>query len=69
MLFNVHIVSEEEYTNYLKTLVAKGQIGEARGPKNAEPGNELKNSNPRRWVSGDDSGTDRDRRRDRSAQA
>jgi cytochrome c oxidase subunit II len=46
MLFNVHIVSEEEYTNYLKTLVAKGQIGEARGPKNADAGGELKNSNP-----------------------
>ena len=46
MLFNVHIVSEDEYTNYLKTLVAKGQIGEARGPKNADAGGELKNSNP-----------------------
>ena len=46
MLFNVHIVSEEEYTKYLKTLVAKGQIGEARGPKNADAGGELKNSNP-----------------------
>lgn len=46
MLFNVHIVSEDEYNAYLKTLVAKGQIGEARGAKNAEPGNELKNSNP-----------------------
>ena len=46
MLFNVHIVSEQEYTNYLKTLVAKGQIGEARGPKNADAGGELKNSNP-----------------------
>lgn len=32
MLFNVHIVSEAEYNNYLKTLVAKGQIGEAKGP-------------------------------------
>ena len=46
MLFNVHIVSEDEYTNYLKTLVAKGQIGEARGPKNADAGGELKKSNP-----------------------
>jgi cytochrome c oxidase subunit II len=32
MLFNVHIVSENEYNTYLKTLVAKGQIGEAKGP-------------------------------------
>jgi len=37
MLFNVHIVSEEEYRDYLKTLIAKGQVGEARGPKNADP--------------------------------
>jgi cytochrome c oxidase subunit 2 len=37
MLFNVHIVSEQEYRDYLKTLIAKGQIGEAKGPKNAEP--------------------------------
>jgi cytochrome c oxidase subunit II len=32
MLFNVHVVSENEYNTYLKTLVAKGQIGEAKGP-------------------------------------
>jgi cytochrome c oxidase subunit 2 len=32
MLFNVHIVSEDEYNAYLKTLVAKGQTGEAKGP-------------------------------------
>ena len=32
MLFNVHIVSEDEYHTYLKTLVAKGQTGEAKGP-------------------------------------
>jgi cytochrome c oxidase subunit II len=32
MLFNVHIVSEAEYNNYLKSLVAKGQVGEAKGP-------------------------------------
>ena len=37
MLFNVHIVSEEEYRDYLKTLIAKGQVGEAKGPKNADP--------------------------------
>ncbi|HSU35684.1 MAG TPA: cytochrome c oxidase subunit II [Propionibacteriaceae bacterium] len=35
MLFNVEVVSEEEYHAYLKTLVAKGQIGEAKGPGNA----------------------------------
>ena len=35
MLFNVAVVSEEEYTAYLKTLVAKGQVGEAKGPANA----------------------------------
>src|SRR5215211_7704789 len=35
MLFNVHIVSEAEYNNYLKSLVAKGQIGEAKGPVEA----------------------------------
>ena len=32
MLFNVHIVSENDYNAYLKTLIAKGQIGEAKGP-------------------------------------
>jgi cytochrome c oxidase subunit II len=32
MLFNVHVVSENEYNTYLKSLVAKGQIGEAKGP-------------------------------------
>ena len=32
MLFNVHIVSEDEYNAYLKTLVAKGQTGVAKGP-------------------------------------
>jgi cytochrome c oxidase subunit 2 len=37
MLFNVHVVSETEYTNYLKTLAAKGQVGEIRGPANADP--------------------------------
>ena len=31
MLFNVHIVSEEEYNAYLKTLIAKKQTGEALG--------------------------------------
>ena len=35
MLFNVHVVSETEYNNYLKSLVAKGQTGEARGPAQA----------------------------------
>ena len=28
MLFNVHVVSEEEYHAYLKTLIAAGQTGE-----------------------------------------
>ena len=32
MLFNVHIVGEDEYHAYLKTLIAKGQTGEAKGP-------------------------------------
>ena len=41
MLFNVAVVSEEEYHAYLKTLIAKGQIGEAKGPADA-------NSRPRR---------------------
>jgi cytochrome c oxidase subunit II len=35
MLFNVAVVSEAEYNAYLKTLVAKGQVGEAKGPANA----------------------------------
>jgi cytochrome c oxidase subunit 2 len=37
MLFNVHVVSEADYNNYLKTLAAKGQVGEIRGPANADP--------------------------------
>ena len=32
MLFNVHVVSENDYNAYLKSLVAKGQVGEAKGP-------------------------------------
>ena len=35
MLFNVHVVNENDYNNYLKSLVAKGQIGEAKGPAQA----------------------------------
>ena len=35
MLFNVAVVSEDEYNAYLKTLVAKGQVGEAKGPADA----------------------------------
>ena len=35
MLFNVHVVSENDYNDYLKSLVAKGQIGEAKGPSQA----------------------------------
>ena len=37
MLFNVHIVSDEEYAAHLKTLVARGQTGEAKGATNADP--------------------------------
>jgi cytochrome c oxidase subunit 2 len=37
MLFNVHVVSEAEYNDYLKGLAAKGQVGEVRGPDNADP--------------------------------
>ncbi|MCW2812242.1 MAG: ctaC [Friedmanniella sp.] len=37
MLFNVHVVSEDEYNAYLKTLVAAGQTGEAKGAANAYP--------------------------------
>lgn len=32
MLFTVHVVSEEEYTAYVKGLAAKGQTGELTGP-------------------------------------
>ena len=35
MLFNVRVVSEQEYTAYLKTLVARGQVGEIRGAADA----------------------------------
>ena len=37
MLFNVHVVSEEEYEAHLKGLAAAGQIGEARGPRDVDP--------------------------------
>jgi len=37
MLFNVHVVSAAEYDDYLKTLAAKGQVGEVTGPDNADP--------------------------------
>jgi cytochrome c oxidase subunit 2 len=37
MLFNVHVVSEAEYDAHLKELAAKGQVGEIRGPANADP--------------------------------
>jgi cytochrome c oxidase subunit 2 len=43
MLFNVHVVSEEEYNTYLKSLAEKGQTGTATGPTYAEadgPANE-----------------------------
>lgn len=32
MLFNVEVVSEDKYNAYLKTLVARGQVGQAKGP-------------------------------------
>ena len=35
MLFNVAVVSEDEYNAYLKGLVARGQVGEAKGPADA----------------------------------
>ena len=31
MLFNVAVVSEEEYNAYLKSLADRGQVGEIRG--------------------------------------
>jgi cytochrome c oxidase subunit 2 len=37
MLFTVHVVSQDDYTAYLKSLAAKGQIGEIRGASNADP--------------------------------
>lgn len=37
MLFNVRVVSEDEYNAYLKGLAEKGQTGEARGAANANP--------------------------------
>ena len=38
MLFNVRVVSEAEYNAYLKTLVARGQTGVAKGPRSDVPG-------------------------------
>lgn len=35
MLFNVHVVSETEYNEYLRSLAAKGQTGKVEGPKDA----------------------------------
>jgi len=35
MLFNVRVVSEDEYTAYLKSLAARGQVGEVRGAADA----------------------------------
>jgi len=35
MLFNLHVVSESDYNAYLNSLEAKGQIGEAKGPSQA----------------------------------
>ena len=35
MLFNVQVVSEEEFTDYLRSLAARGQVGEVRGAADA----------------------------------
>jgi cytochrome c oxidase subunit 2 len=37
MLFNVHVVSPNEYNAYLKKLADAGHIGEAKGAANAYP--------------------------------
>ena len=37
MLFNVHVVSEEEYEAHLRGLAEAGNIGENRGPKDTDP--------------------------------
>ena len=42
MLFNVHIVSEEEYEAHLRGLAEAGNIGEVRGPKDTDPQGEAK---------------------------
>ena len=36
MLFNVHVVSQDEYDAYLKSLAAKGQVGQAKGSVDAQ---------------------------------
>jgi cytochrome c oxidase subunit 2 len=38
MLFNVHVVSPEEYNTYLKGLAEKGQTGELQARLEAAPG-------------------------------
>jgi len=35
MIFKVHIVTEQEYNDYLRGLVAKGQVGEVKAPSGA----------------------------------
>ena len=42
MLFNVHIVSPQEYTAHLKALAAAGQTGEIKGPASVDPSGENK---------------------------
>jgi cytochrome c oxidase subunit 2 len=37
MLFNVHVVSEEEYEAHLRGLAEAGNIGEVRGPRDVDP--------------------------------
>lgn len=47
MLFEVHIVSEADYEAHLKTLVAKGQTGQAKGAAIPNPvGEPGQNGNP-----------------------
>ena len=53
MLFNVAVVSEEEFDAYLKSLAARGQVGEIRGAADAyEPA-------PRRDQAGPEKDEDR----------
>jgi cytochrome c oxidase subunit 2 len=44
MLFEVHVVSEAEYEAHLKTLVARGQTGEAKGAQVPVPTGEVGNT-------------------------
>jgi cytochrome c oxidase subunit 2 len=49
MLFNVAVVSEQEYNDYLKTLIARGQVGQARGPADTyEPASAKNDAGPQK---------------------